>query len=126
MSHFSRLKTLIVEKELLILALKDLGYQPEEGNVEIRGFGGKQTAVEMKINRKYGYDIGFRKNDETYEVVADWFGVHGIHEKEFVQQLNQRYAYHAACTKLEEQGFSLTSEDVQSDGRIRLVLRRTV
>ncbi|HVN53492.1 MAG TPA: DUF1257 domain-containing protein [Anaerolineaceae bacterium] len=124
MSHFSRLKTLIVEKELLILALKELGYQPEEGELYIRGFGGDRTKVELKVARKFGYEIGFRKGEGTYEVVADWFGVHGISQKDFVQQLNQRYAYHAARVKLEEQGFTLTSEEVQADGRIHLVLRR--
>lgn len=125
MSHFSRLKTQIVEKELLILALKDMGYQPEEGETQIRSFGGNQTQVELKISRKFSYDIGFRKTGETYEVIADWFGVHGITPKEFIPQLNRRYAYHAARVKLEEQGFTLTSEDVQADGRIHLVLRRT-
>ncbi len=125
MSHFSRLKTQIVEKDLLILALKDLGYQPEEGDAQIRSFGGNQTQVELKVSRKFSYDIGFRKTGETYEVIADWFGVHGITAKDFIQQLNRRYAYHAARVKLEEQGFTLTSEDVQADGRIHLVLRRT-
>ena len=43
---------------------------------------------------------------------------------QFLQQVSQRYAYHAARAKLEEQGFTLASEEVREDGRIHLVLRR--
>ena len=49
MSHFTRLQTQMVEKEFLLQALKDLGCQPQVGNVDIRGFGGKRTPVEIKI-----------------------------------------------------------------------------
>jgi hypothetical protein len=38
----------------------------------------------------------------------------------------QRYAYHAARAKLEDQGFALVREEVQQGERIHLVLRRMV
>lgn len=127
MSHFTRIKTQMVEKEYLVQALKDLGYAYEEGNLKIRGFGGQRTPVEVKIPKKsFGYDIGFRKAGDAYEVVADWWGIRGISRKRFVQQVTQRYAYHAARAKLEAQGFALASEEIQKDGRIHLVLRRMV
>jgi len=125
MSHFSRIKTRIIEKELLISALSDLGYSPEEGELEVRGFGGNRTPVEILLKgKKFGYDIGFKKNGESYEIIADWFGVIGVKQKDFVDQVNQRYAYHAARVKLEQQGFALVGEEVQADGKIHLVLRR--
>ena len=125
MSHFTQIKTRIVEKEALLRALRDLGYSPEDGNVEVRGYHGHRTPVEIKITTKSrDYDIGFRKVNGFYECVADWFGLPDIDRREFLDQLSQRYAYHATKIKLEEQGFVLASEEVQTDGRIHLVLRR--
>jgi hypothetical protein len=114
-----------VEKEYLMQALKDLGYACEEGDVTIRGFGRQSQQVDIRVKTR-GYDIGFRKVGKSYEIVADWWGVRGVNRKKFLQQVTQRYAYHAARTKLEERGFTLSSEDVQEDGRIHLVLRRMV
>ena len=127
MSHFTSIKTQIVEKEYLKRSLDDLGHAYSEGNVQIRGYQGIQSNVEIKVpTNNSGYDIGFRKVSNAYEVVADWWGIRDINQQQFVQQVYQRYAYHAAKTKLEEQGFSLVSEEVQQGERIHLVLRRTV
>lgn len=124
MSHFSRIKTKMVEKEYLIGALKDMGYQADEGEKAIKSYGGRTTQVEISIVLKFGTEIGFRKLDDTYEIVGDWWGALGTKQKEFTGQLLQRYAYHASRAKLEAQGFSLVSEEVDNTGQIRLTLRR--
>ena len=125
MSHFSRIRTKMVEKDLVMKALADLGFTVEEGeSLQVRGFGGQQTAVDLKVPLKMSYDIGLRYREKSYEIVADWFGVRGVKQQEFTQRLNQRYAYHAARAKLESQGFDLVEEEVQETGQIRLVLRR--
>ena len=127
MSHFTTIKTKIVEKEYLKQALSELGHNYQEGNVNIRGYQGIQTPVAIKIPTKNsGYDIGFRQSNNAYEIVADWWGIKEIKQDRFLQQVSQRYAYHAAKAKLEEQGFALVSEEAQEGDRIHLVLRRTV
>jgi hypothetical protein len=134
MSHFTRIKTQMVEKEYLLRALEDLDYSCEEGDVEARGFGGQRAHVEIKAVPKgsllhkigVGHDIGFRKTGGAYEIVADWWGIHGVNREQFLQQVTRRYAYHAARAKLEERGFDLVSEEVQEGERIHLVLRRMV
>lgn len=126
MSHFSRLKTQIVEKEYLILALKDLGYQVEEGPLDLRGFGGQSTKVDLRVPLRLSGDIGFRKSGEHFEIIADWWGVRGIKQKEFADAVAQRYAYHATRAKLEQQGFTLVEEETGEKGQIRMVLRRMV
>lgn len=126
MSHFTRIKTQMVEKKFLLQALEDLDYTYEEGKVEVRGFAAERTGAEIKI-RAGGLlkrEIGFRKAGESYEIVADWWGLGGPKREEFQQQVTQRYAYHAARAKLEAQGFNLITEQVEQDGQIRLVLRR--
>lgn len=116
----------MVDKSHLQQALKDLGFTCQEGKVEVFGLEGVRTAVEFKIKRKNpDMEVGFRRAGDAYEVVADWEGFTEEHQRAFVQKIAQRYAYNAARKKLEEQGFNLASEEVQQDGRIHLVLRRT-
>jgi hypothetical protein len=122
MSHFTTIKTQMVDAEHIIQALSDLGYRYEVGPTQIKGFGGR-TQVDIKISTR-GYDIGLRKTSDGYIIVADWWGVRGVKQKEFEQQLKQRYAYHAAVAKLEAQGFTLVQEETQEAQRIHLVLRR--
>ena len=125
MSHISRIKTQMVEKEFLLIAIKELGYKYEEGNLEIGGFGAAKAQVEIKIPLRLSGDIGFRHTPTGYEVVADWWGVRGIKREAFTNALMQRYAYHATRAKLEAQGFTLVEEESTETGQIRLVLRRT-
>jgi len=125
MSHFSRIKTRMVEKEFIMQALADMGYKPEAGDLAVRGFGGQKTPVEIKVHAGlFGNEIGLRRGAEAYEIVADWWGVVGTKQKDFVNHLTQRYAYHATRAKLAEQGFDLISEEVGAGGKIHLVLRR--
>ncbi len=90
----------------------------------MKAFGGQKTAVDIRIKLPMSYDIGLRKRGSSYEIVADWFGVRGISQKDFTQRLTQRYAYHAARAKLEQQGFDMVEEKVEETGQIRIVLRR--
>lgn len=120
MSQLTRIRTQMVEKEYLTKALEDLGHAWKEGSVRVGLFGPR---VDVKIRRR---NIGFRKAGKTYEMVTGDWGFVGISRKKFLQQMTQRYAYHAARAKLEEQGFALAGEEVQEDGRIHLVLRRMV
>jgi hypothetical protein len=125
MSHFSKIKTRIVEREYLLSALEDLGYAYEVGQLEIKGFRENTETAEIRVQHANDYDIGFRLKGDRYELVADWWGISSITQKEFTNQLMQRYAYHAARAKLEAQGFDLVAEETGSRGSIRLVLRRT-
>ncbi len=124
MSHFTRIKTKMMEKEYLLQALTDLKYSYSEGRVKIRGYGGRRTEVDIKVPTKFsGYDIGLRQTANGYEIIADWWGIKSPGKKKFVQQITQRYAYCATRAKLEAQGFILVDEARQK-GEIHLVLRR--
>ena len=125
MSHFTTIRTKIAEREHLLKALDDLGHKYEVGDLTIRGDFLNQTAVEIRLTPKlFSQAIGFRKQGETYDCVADWSGVRGVKRTEFLQQINQRYAYHAARAKLEAQGFALAEEQQKANGVVHLVLRR--
>ena len=124
MSHFSSIKTQIVDKKYLLAALDDMNFRHEEGQLHVGGFLGQKAPVEILIRIPLSADVGLRLNDGVYEVVADWAAVNGLSQKSFLERLTQRYAYHAARGQLEEQGFTLVEETVQQTGQIRLVLRR--
>lgn len=124
MSHFSRINTKMEDKKYVLMALKDLGLTFEEGEQQVKGFGGQQTPVEIRVPLKFSYDIGLRKKGSSYEIVADWFGVRGVEQKDFSNRLMQRYAYHATRDKLEQQGFHMVEEKQEDTGQIRIVLRR--
>jgi hypothetical protein len=104
----------MVEKEHLTKALKDLGCAWQEGGR--LGFLGPR--VDIKV---VDHNLGFRKLGETYTMITVG---EGTRQRQFLQQMTQRYAYYVARAKLEAQGFTLVNEEVQEGERIHLVLRR--
>ena len=127
MSHFTRIKTRIVKKDCLIQALRDLGYAVQEGRLKIRGYGGNQTEVEVMMpTNNPGYDLGFKKSGDVYEMVADWYGIEDIQPDTFLEQVQQRYAYHTVLERMQEQGFELVEEENLKDRTIHLTVRRVV
>ncbi|HZY89529.1 MAG TPA: DUF1257 domain-containing protein [Gemmataceae bacterium] len=133
MSHFTRIKTRITDKAALVQALADVGYKLVEAHdtpQHLYGYGGDRRAqtAEVIVRRKYvgkaSNDIGFRRTDDgSFEAIISLFD-RWKHSRGWLRRLTQRYAYHVARAKLQEQGFDLVSEETAKDGRIRLVLRR--
>jgi len=133
MSHFTVVKTKLVDREALLKALQDLGFkQVEVYDVaqHLFGYQGDQRSqtAEVILRRKYigraSNDIGFKlSQDGTYSAVISEYD-RSKYGQEWLNQLSQRYAYHVARSKLTHQGFDLVSEETQQDGRIHLVLRR--
>ena len=127
MSHFTTVKTRIVSKEHLKKALDDMEMAYQEGQVSVRGYNGQTTSVEIRVPTKnQGYDLGFRKQADTYELVADWYGIKDINQDNLLQQLNQRYAYNVAKDQLESQDFTIVEETVEQDQTIHISVRRMV
>lgn len=129
MSHFSKVKTQVVEQTYLIAALQSLGFEPvvaEPGKtLNVQGYGGRQAQAEVKIASGYGhYEIGFVRAADGYEAVADW-SVLGYamstSQAQFLADLHQRYAYHATLVQLQAQGFTLLEEQ-NEDGELVLTM----
>jgi Protein of unknown function (DUF1257) len=125
MSHFTTLRTRIVSKEHLKQALEDLQIEYEEGDLEIRGYDGIKTQVEIRISTSDpNYQMGFRRKGETYELIADWYGIKDFKQQEFVGTVAQRYAYLVAKEQLEKQDFTVVEEEVRADNTIHITVRR--
>lgn len=124
MSHFTTIKVQIKNGEILHEVLQELGYQVE-CNAAVRGYHGSTTKAEYVIRQTNGYDLGFRRNGETYELVADFWGAR-INQQSFVNAIAHKYAYKTLMATIQEQQFNVEEEETLSDGTVRVVVGRWV
>jgi hypothetical protein len=134
MSHYTVLETKLKDVDCMAEALADMGYDDLEINDEphpLTDFMGdaRSHRAEVIIRRKQvgwlSNDIGFRRGpDGTFDAIISDYD-QDRHDDQWMRDLTKRYSYHAARTKLEEQGFSLAREERDAQGRIHLLLRRS-
>lgn len=126
MSHFVRIQTQIREREHLVSALRDLHYQFQEGqNLVVRGWQDNRETAEVVVNTGSNYDIGFRRQAQEYEVVADWWGVENntpIRQQSFIAQVSQRYAYNLVKEQAREQYLIVEEEQTLENGDVVILL----
>jgi hypothetical protein len=133
MSQYLNIETQIVSAEHLIRALHDLGFDDVEVHQTaqpLRGWIGdrRKNTAEIIIRKKHvgtaSNDIGFKWGPlgRFTAIISDFdkrdYGA------AWLNLLTQRYAYHVAKDKLQEEGFDLVEESVQADQTIHLTLRK--
>ncbi|MEA5576193.1 DUF1257 domain-containing protein [Anabaena sp. UHCC 0451] len=124
MSHFTTIKVQIKNGDVLHQILQELGYQVEL-NSQVRGYMGDKTHAEYVIKQSNGYDLGFRKNGENYELVADFWGAK-INQQEFINNISQKYAHKTLMETIQTEGFNVEEEEVLADGTVRVLVGRWV
>jgi hypothetical protein len=124
MSHFTTIKVQIKKGEVLLHVLQELGYQVEQ-NTNVRGYMGDTTNAEYVIKQSNGYDLGFRQNGESYELVADFWGAK-INQQEFINNISQKYAHKTLMETIQTEGLNVEEEEVLADGTVRVVVGRWV
>ena len=125
MSHFSSIKTKIRNKESLKAALKDLGVDWKNGPAIVRGYQGKTHQADLVVEQSNDYDFGFSWNGSEYDLVADLqYWQQPLTVEGFLRQVTQRYAYHTVVNETKNQGFTITEQEKNQDGSIRLVVQR--
>ena len=123
MSHITTISTRMVEKEFVLKALVDLDMRYTERKTRQKRQG-NESATDIVIHRFPGANITLRKRGKFYVIITDWWGVVGLKKKDFLSQIQKRYAYHATRAKLMEEGFDLVEEKTDEEGKIHLLLRR--
>ena len=130
MSHFTKLRTKFVDEAVLRKALVRAGYQPTPGPSRIGGWKGQLQAVQIGIpNLRENYGIGFiRERSDRFSAIADWTELEkrDFSQRDFMNAIAQSYGYESVMTSMLPQGFEVASQDHESDGSIRIVLRRAV
>ncbi|MCW6035495.1 DUF1257 domain-containing protein [Spirulina subsalsa FACHB-351] len=124
MSHFTTIKVQIKNGEVLQEVLQELGYQVEQ-NAEVRGYKGMTTQADYVIRQSNRYDLGFRRNGENYELIADFWGSQ-VNQQEFLNQVNQKYAHKTLLATVQEQGFQVEEQETLEDGTVRVLVGRWV
>ncbi|NKB17930.1 MAG: DUF1257 domain-containing protein [Pseudanabaena sp. CRU_2_10] len=124
MSHFTTIKVQIENGEILQQALQELGYQVER-NTMVRGYKGNKVKAEYVIRQINGYDLGFRKQGESYELIADFWGTQ-VDQQAFINAVTQKYAHRSLMTTVQAQGFAIEQEETLPDGTVRVVVGRWV
>jgi hypothetical protein len=130
MSHFSRVKTRIKNREILIQCLQEMGYTVQVGG-SLKGYQ-QEKSVDLAIQLEKGYGVGFSLgSDGSYDIVADWWGIKDNMKNRLVRglearvcQIQQEYALKTVLEQTQKQGYSVAEKQVEKDGRIRIVLRR--
>jgi hypothetical protein len=127
MSHFSTVRTELRDRESLLAALRDLGLDPKEGQVPVRGYRGQVEAADVVCLGSGTSDIGFRWNPEVghYDLVTDldlW--KRPVPIERFLSQLHQRYALQAILAGTASEGFQVAEQRTSQDGSIELVVTR--
>ena len=61
--------------------------------------------------------------NNSFEMIADWWGIKSVNQTELTQKLNQKYSILSTTQELKKKGFSLKQETL-SNGTVRLVARK--
>jgi hypothetical protein len=124
MSHFTKIKITIKNGEILHKILQELGYTVET-NTNIRGYAGANIKAEYVIRQNNGYDLGFNREGENYQLIADFWGAK-INQTEFINKISQKYAHYTLMEQINQQGFNIEEQETLEDGTIRVVVGKWV
>ena len=127
MSHFSTVKTELRQREPLVSALVDLGYEPKQDGHLVRGYRGQTVEAELAVTLQDSADFGFVWNETNgaYEFVTDldlWRQSMPI--ERFLSRLTQRYAFNTVLKASLLEGFDVAEQRDCQDGSIELVVTR--
>jgi len=127
MSKYKRIETDIKSQDFLIKALQELGIPFEQAKnkpLVLYGYrGDRSQRAEIairKANIGSWSDLGFaRQENGSYVAIADEHSK----TKTLLDQVRQRYAYHAVCQQARVRGYNVV-EQKSEDGAVRLQLVR--
>ncbi len=118
MSHLSKIRTTIKDRDILIKSLEDLKILwHNQTNTKDFHIYGKDTVL--------SYNAILKWQDKNYELVAD---SHTWQEKNMLYSLldkiQQRYAYNIILNTGKNEGFDKVEQKVLKHGVIRIVLEK--
>lgn len=129
-SHFSSIETQLFNKQTLLKALKDMGIkstvlQADGEQIEARGYRGETVMADIVIPQQNNYDVAFRHNGESYELVTDLqFWQQSMPVDAFMEKVNQRYAVNNLIDTSSDDGFNVDNVVTARDGTVTLELSR--
>lgn len=99
----------------------------DKNDIEVRGHRGETTMAQFSIQQKNGYDFGFVKNGEQYELVADQqFWQQSVPVEVFLERLTKQYSVNTILKEAENEGFVLNQQKVYDIGEVKITLEKYV
>ncbi|HMK48343.1 MAG TPA: DUF1257 domain-containing protein [Methanocella sp.] len=132
MSHFTMLTTKIRDTEVLTRSLAEMGYGIRT-DTNIINIDGESVPVDYAICALQGVDVGFKKNPGGYyDIMLGWLDDDGEEAANMIideltakiNKIQQEYAVNMVIEQTYKQGFRVAEKAEQSDGSIRIVVRR--
>lgn len=129
-SHFSSIETKLFNKATLLKALNDMGIKtksaPVDGQqIEARGYKGETIMADIVIPQQNDFDVAFRNNGESYELVTDLqFWQQAMPVDAFMERVNQRYAINHLVDTSSADGFNVDNVVTAADGSVTLEMSR--
>ncbi len=124
MSHFTKLKTKLTDKDVLVKALNALSYATQE-NVLLDNpvnHEHEQVQVEVGITRYVGFKL---EDDGTFHLVAEldaW--EEPITVNRFIEKVTQAYARETVVDTVQNQGFTVVSEQKSVENTIEIIAEK--
>lgn len=125
MSHFTTIKTEILDPEILKRTLSDLKFEFQE-NGKIPGHQGQMenTDIVVKIFGRSCLGFNKRPGEENYEIRGISEVLNQKEVKESINLIRSEYAYRKIIYETRRRGFNLVQEERSKTGTIKLVLRK--
>jgi hypothetical protein len=125
MSHFTKIKTKLYDRLTIEKSLADLNIEWESGAYKIRGYNNQEHSADIVIPQKNNHDIGFKWNNNEYELVADlMFWDQSYSVDKFLDQVHHRYAFNLITKLSEQQGLEFMETENLEDGSTRLLIKK--
>merc|ERR1711865_527889 len=90
---------------------------------EARGYKGETIMADIVIPQQNNYDVAFRSNGESYELVTDLqFWQQAMPVDAFMERVNQRYAINNIIESTGDDGFNVDNVVTAVDGTVTMDL----
>jgi len=124
MSHFTTIKVEIKNGEILQQSLQELGFEVKCQTL-VRGYKGNTVEADYVIQQDSSYDLGFRRQGQTYELIADFWGA-AIDPQDFIRLVTQKYAHNSLLATVKNQGYTVEQQETLEDGTVKLVVGKWI
>jgi len=135
MSQYATIRTRIVDRDALVAALHEAGFEHVEvyetpqhlhGYVGDRRRRKTQVIIPRRCIGRLSNDVGFLKQrDGTYQAIISGYD-RARFSDQWLNKLTQSYAVAVAKSRLSAEGFTLLEETRDEAGAVHILVRRAV
>jgi len=125
MSHFTTVKTEILDLDILKRTISDLGFSMKENDWHI-SHDDKMEDIDLSVRIAPQSDLLFKKGapGKGYVITTVVETPEREKTRRMIQMIQQEYAYRKVLHETRKRGFSLVQEERVKAGVIKLILKK--